>query len=157
MRQDETADVQAIFFLNKDTFVSHEEFDIVLELFNPGKGSLSLIKIERIVPLSFKITRVSNFYNYKDNVLDFRGKRLKPLSSIEVVIGVLASEKGEYSINPKIVFIDSNGVYKEVEPESISINVSDMQSVLEKMLNIRQSFQKEKKDTSNDHLHKNNI
>ena len=156
MNQYEKSDVQAIFFMDNDTFVSYEEFDIVLELFNPGKGSISLIKIERIVPLSFKITRVSNIYNYKDNVLDFRGKRLKPLSSIEVAIGVIASEKGEYTINPKIVFIDSNGVYKEVEIETTSINVSDMQSVLEKLLNTRQSFQQEKNDKSNDRLHKNN-
>ena len=106
--------------------MSHEEFDIVLELFNQGKGSLSLIKIERMAPLSFKITRVSNFYKYKNNVIDFQGRNLKPLSSIEVVIGVKASGKGEYKINPKIVFIDSNGVYKEVEPEPISINVSEM-------------------------------
>ena len=157
LKQDEMADVQAVFFMGKDTLVSNEEFDIVLELFNPGRGSLSLIKIERIVPLSFKITRASNIYSYKDNVLDFRGKRLKPLSSIEVAIGVIASERGEYTINPKIVFIDSNGVYKEVEPEPISINVSDIQSVLEKMLNIRESFQQEKNDTSNDHVHKNSI
>ena len=157
LREEDIADVQAVFFLNKDTFVSNQEFDIVLELFNPGRGSLSLIKIERIVPLSFKITRVSNLYDYKDNVIDFRGKRLKPLSSVEVVIGVIASEKGDYTINPKIVFIDGNGVYKEVEPESISISVSDMQSVLEKMLNLRESFQQDKKDTSKDNMNKNNI
>jgi len=156
LREEEPAEVQAVFFLNKDTFVSNQEFDIVLELFNPGRGSLSLIKIERIVPKSFKITRVSNFYDYKDNVLDFRGKRLKPLSSIEVVIGAMVSEKGEYIINPKIVFIDSNGVYKEVEPEPLSINVSDMQSVLEKMLNLRESFQQEKKDPK-DNMNKNSI
>jgi len=126
LKQDEKASVQSVFFLNKDTFVSHEEFDIVLELFNQGKGSLSLIKIERMVPLSFKITRVSNFYKYKNNVIDFQGRNLKPLSSIEVVIGVKASGKGEYKINPKIVFINSNGVYKEVEPEPISIDVSDI-------------------------------
>ena len=157
LEQDEIADVQAVFFMDKDSFVSHEEFDIVLELFNPGRGSLSLIKIERIVPLSFRITHVSNIYGYKENVLDFRGKRLKPLSSIEVAIGVIVSERGMYTINPKIVFIDGNGIYKEVEVEPISITVNDVQSVLEKMLNIRQSFEQEKKDNSNDSLNKNNI
>ena len=154
---DESADVKAVFFLSKDTFVSNQEFDIVLELFNPGRGSLSLIKIERMVPRSFKITRVSNLYDFKDNVIDFRGKRLKPLSSIEIVVGVIVSEKGDYNINPKIVFIDSNGVYKEVEPEPISINVSDMQSVLEKMLNLRESFQQDKKDPSEDNRRRNSI
>lgn len=154
LKQNEVADVQAVFLLDKEAYVSHE-FNIVLELFNPGRGSLSLIKMERIVPLSFNITRVSNFYSFKENVIDFRGKRLKPLSSIEVTIGVMSSERGEYSINPKIVFINSNGIYKEVEAEPISIIINDMQSVLEKMLNVRRSLELEKKDTFNERLEKN--
>ena len=132
--------------MNKNTFVSHEEFDIVFELSNPGVDSLSLIKIESVVPLSFRITRVSNNYSYRDNVIDFRGKRLRALSSIEVSLGVVASSKGQYSINPNVVYIDGNGVYREVEAEPVSIEVEDMQSVLEKMLGVRQSFQKKKDD-----------
>jgi hypothetical protein len=125
-QQDEKALAQSVFFLSKDSFVRNEEFDIALELYNPGKGPISLISIEKIVPLSFKINRVSNLNNYKDNMLDFQGKRIQPSSSMEVIINVTASEKGEHRFNPKIVFIDSNGVTKEVEPKPITINVRDM-------------------------------
>ena len=126
LHQNEKTLAQSVFFLSKDSFVRNEEFDIALELFNPGKSPISLITIERIVPLSFKINRVSNLNNYKNNVLDFQGERIQPSRSMEIIINVTASEKGEHRLNPKIVFIDSNGVTKEVEPKPITINVRDM-------------------------------
>jgi hypothetical protein len=68
-----------------------------------------------------------------------------------VVISVKAPEKGEYSVTPRIVFIDSQGVYNENDTDPVTLKIGDMQTLMEKMLSVRKNFQE--KDSMNGHLY----
>ncbi|MFH2110331.1 MAG: hypothetical protein ABIJ47_03605, partial [Candidatus Bathyarchaeota archaeon] len=66
----EHADIQAKIFLETTNITSGDEFEIDIELFNTGKGAASIIKIEGLLPDSFRVTKISRYFGVLDNVID---------------------------------------------------------------------------------------
>jgi len=122
----ERADIQTRIFLPDDTVNTGEEFDIELELYNPGKTSSSLVRVEGLIPADFEVSRVSGIYRYDEDILDLRGKRIGPHGTLEISLKASPLSKGEYSLEPRVVFIDDTGERRVSEPEPATVTVSEM-------------------------------
>jgi len=122
----ERADIQAKIFLADDTVNTGEEIDLELELYNPGKSSASLVRIENLIPSDFEVSRVSGIYRYDEDILDLRGKRIGPMGTLEISLKASPLSKGEYSLEPRVVFIDDTGERRVSEPEPATVTVSEM-------------------------------
>ena len=135
----EHADIQAKIFLTSDTITTGEEFDLELELYNPGKTSASLIRVEKLIPDDFEVSKVSGFYSFEEEALDLRGKRIGPLSTIEISLKAKPLSKGEYMLEPRIIFLDDTGEQRFSEPEPTNIVVREM-GILSWLRGTRPSF-----------------
>jgi hypothetical protein len=113
-------------FLTSDTVTTGEEFDLELELYNPGKSSASLVRIEGLIPEDFEVDRVSGIYRYEEETLDLRGKTIGPLSTVEISLKARSLSKGEFTLEPRIVFVDDTGEHRFSEPEPAIITVREM-------------------------------
>ena len=122
----EHADIQGKIFMTSDTITSGEEFHLELELYNPGKTSTTLARVENLFPEDFEVGGISGIYRYEDEVLDLRSKRIGPLSNIEISIRARPLSKGQYALAPKIVFLDDTGEQRTSEPEPVTITVREM-------------------------------
>jgi len=122
----ERADIQARIFLHDDTVNTGEEFDIELELYNPGKSSAFLVRVENLLPGDFEVGKVSGIYRYDEDALDLRGKRIGPHGTLEISLKASPLSKGEYSLEPRVVFIDDTGERRYSEPEPATVTVSEM-------------------------------
>jgi len=122
----EHSDIQVKMFLPDDTVTSGEEFNLELEFYNPGKSSASLVRVEGLVPDDFEVSSVSGMYRFDDDVLDLRGKRIGPLSTVEFSLRGRPHSKGEFTLEPRVVFIDDTGEQRFSHPEPGIITVRDM-------------------------------
>lgn len=135
----EHADIQAKIFLPDDTVTTGEDFDIELEFYNPGKTTASLVHVEELIPDDFEVSGVSGMYRFSDKVLDLRGKRIGPLSTVEISLKVRPHSKGEFTLEPHVVFIDDTGEQRFSEPEPANIVVREM-GILSWLRGTRPSF-----------------
>jgi len=122
----ERADVQARIFLPDGTISTGEEFDIELEFYNPGKSSASLVQVEGLLSKDFEVSRVSGIYRFEEEILDLRGKRIGPQGTVEISLKASPLSKGDYSLEPRVVFIDDTGGRRVSEPEPVTVTVSEM-------------------------------
>ena len=122
----EHADIQGRMFTTSDVVTSGEEFHLELELYNPGKSSATLASVENLFPGDFEVTGVSGIYRYEDETLDLRGKRIGPMSTIEISMRTRPISKGEYTLKPRVVFLDDTGERRTSETEPITVTVQEM-------------------------------
>ena len=69
---------------------------------------------------------VSGVYRFQDDVMDLRGKRIGPLSTVEVSLRARPHSKGEFKLEPRIVFIDDAGDERFSDPEPGIVTVREM-------------------------------
>ncbi|TRO48470.1 hypothetical protein E2P65_02825, partial [Candidatus Bathyarchaeota archaeon] len=93
----EHADIQGRIFMTSDVVTSGEEFHLELELYNPGKNSATLARVENLLPEDFEVRGISGIYRYEDEAVDLRGKRIGPLSTVEISLRARPVSKGEYT------------------------------------------------------------
>jgi hypothetical protein len=122
----EHADLQANIFLNSGEFTSGEDFDIVIEIFNAGKAPASLVKIIEVVPDDFVVSKVSGYYSFDEHSLDMKGRKIGPLNTVGITIQIKPFSKGEYTLKPRIVYLDDSNEYKSCEPDPVNLTVSEM-------------------------------
>lgn len=122
----ENADIHARLFISTDIVTSNEEFDIELELYNSGNTSASLIRVEKLIPDDFEVSRILGYYRFDEDRLNLMGKKVGPLGTVEISLRVRPLSKGEYLIQPSIIYLDDTGEYKNAEPEPASIKVREM-------------------------------
>jgi hypothetical protein len=122
----EHADIRAKMFLTSGTIMTGAEFELEFELHNPGKASASLVRIENLIPGDLEAIIASGYYRYDGENLDLRGKRIGPLGTLEITLKATPLSKGEYTLSPRVVFLDDAGEYKTSEPEPTTITVKEM-------------------------------
>ena len=126
-------------FLPDETVTSGEEFNLDLEFYNPGKSSASLVCVEGLVPDDFEVMGVSGMYRFVDEVLDLRGKRIGPLNTVDVSLRARSHSKGEFTLEPRVLFVDDTGEQRFSDPEPGMIKVREM-GILSWLRGSRPSF-----------------
>ncbi|MFH0850991.1 MAG: hypothetical protein V1924_08650, partial [Candidatus Bathyarchaeota archaeon] len=122
----EHANVQASLYLKSTEVKSGEAFDAMVELYNAGMASATLVKVEDIVPEKFEVVRVSGYFGAADGYIDLKGKRLGPLSTEEIQVSMKPLSKGSYTLKSCVVYLDDTGELKHCESEPVEVSVSEM-------------------------------
>ena len=103
-----------------------ESCEVEIELVNAGKGPAQLVKLEELLPEGFELTGKPEAYRLEDSYLNMRGKRLDPLKTEEVKLTLKPKAQGQFTLKPRILYLDEGGKYKSHEPEPISITVKEL-------------------------------
>lgn len=122
----EHANIHANIYMKSEEIKSGEKLEFAIELYNTGTAAASMVKVEGVIPDNFEVVRIPGFYRIVDNYLDMKGKKLGPLGTEEIAVTLKPLKKGEYTIKPRIVYLDDTGEYKSCEPEPANITVTEM-------------------------------
>jgi hypothetical protein len=119
----EHADIQAnLIALNKELNMD-EDLILGIELVNAGRGPAQLIKLQDILPKGFTLREEAGGYRMEDSYLDLRGKRLDALKTEEINLVLKPVHRGQFTLKPRILYLDESGKYKSHEPEPMKITV----------------------------------
>ena len=117
------ADIQANLIAPKKELKMDEDLILGIELVNAGRGPAQLIKLQDLLPKGFTLREEPGGYRMEDSYLDLRGKRLDPLKTEEINLVLKPTHRGQFSLKPRILYLDESGKYKSHEPEPIKVSV----------------------------------
>jgi tetratricopeptide (TPR) repeat protein len=118
------AELQADLIM-KSRIVVDEENELRLDLVNVGRGSVSIIKINGLIPSNdFKVIAFPSYCCLQNGNLEMNGREIGVFQVETVKLNVKAEKIGVYSLNPSIVYIDDLGETKTCKPKPISVIVN---------------------------------
>jgi len=103
-----------------------ENCEVEIELVNAGKGPAQLVKLEELLPEGFELTQNPEGYRMEDNYLNMRGKRLDSLKTEEVRLTLKPRVQGQFTLKPRILYLDEGGKYKSHEADPITVTVKEL-------------------------------
>jgi len=118
----EHADIQANLTASEEVTVE-EQMEIKLDLVNVAKEYGLLIRVDDLIPPSFKVTAAPSQYNVEDGLIDMKGRRLDPLKVESVKLSLQATKAGVIDLRPRIIYVDEVGNFKKCVPEPATITV----------------------------------
>jgi len=122
----EHANVQAnLVTLVKEVKVG-ESFCVSIEFVNAGREPALLMKVDDFVPQDFVVVKKPEIYRIEKTTLNMKGKQLAPLKLVEVKLTLQPSKKGEYTINPKVHYLDELGQNKSLQLKTLKIKVEEV-------------------------------
>src|SRR6267143_1136324 len=130
----ENADVQANLIAPRTILQVGETVDIEIELVNAGRGPARLIKIEEVIVPGFDVTSAPQSYRIEDSHLNMRGRRLDPLKTEEIKLVLRPNVQGQFTLKPRVLYLDESGKYKSHEPEPIEVTVGGPRPGFERRL-----------------------
>jgi hypothetical protein len=118
----EHADIQANLTTSEEVIVE-EQIEIKMDLVNVAKESGLLIRVDDLVPPSFKVTGAPSQYSIEDGSIDMKGRRLEPLKVESVKLSLQATKAGVIDLRPRLIYVDEVGNFKKCVPEPATITV----------------------------------
>jgi tetratricopeptide (TPR) repeat protein len=122
----EHADIQAAIIARPVDLKVGDDFRLEIELVNAGRGSAQLTKVERVIPQGFDLVAEPERYRIEDSYLNMKGRRLDTLKTEDVRLVLKPTVHGEFTLKPRIMYLDESGKYKSCEPEPVSITVREL-------------------------------
>ncbi len=122
----EHADIQLRVIAARKSVKVGEDLDLEIEVVNAGAGPAQLMKVEDIMPEGFELAGKPEPYRIEDGFLNMKGKRLDPLKTLEVGIVLKPRTRGQFTLRPRILYLDETGKYKSHEPDPLEITVSEL-------------------------------
>ncbi len=122
----EYADVQASLITRQKSLKVGDDLNLEIELVNAGKGPAQLVKVEELIPEGFELTGKPEPYRVEDSYLNMKGRRLDPLKTEEVKLVLRPKVQGQFTLKPRILYLDESGKYKSHEPEPVEVTVKEL-------------------------------
>ena len=117
------ADLQADLVMKKGINVD-EKADLRLDLVNVGRGSVSVIKIDGLVPSDgFKVVAFPSYCCLQNGVLEMNGRGIGAFQVDPVKLTVKAVETGVFTLEPSVIYVDDLGETKTCKPQPVKIIV----------------------------------
>jgi uncharacterized repeat protein (TIGR01451 family) len=120
----EHADVQAKLVQHETETKVGSTITFEIHIVNLGKEPLSVTRLENVVPAGFQLVSKPDYCQFEDSQLTLRGKRLDPLRTDEIKIGLRSFKQGTIEISPRVVCLDWVGRQVFSCPEPVVFNVS---------------------------------
>jgi len=117
------ADIQANLIAPKKELKMDEDLILGIELVNAGRGPAQLIKLQDLLPKGFTLREEPGGYRMEDSYLNLRGKRLDSLKTEEINLVLKPTHRGQFTLKPRILYLDESGKYKSHEPEPMRVTV----------------------------------
>jgi len=121
----EHANVQANLVTQVKEVNVGESFCLSVEFINAGREAALLMRVDDFVPSDFIVVKKPEIYRMEDTTLNMKGKQLAPLKFVEVKLTLQPSKKGEYQLNPKVIYLDEMGQNKSLQLKTVEISVEE--------------------------------
>jgi hypothetical protein len=118
----EHADIQANLTASEEVTVE-EEVEVRLDFVNVTKESGLLVRVDRLIPPSFKVTAPPSQYSIDDGSIDLKGRRLEPLKVETIKLSLQATAPGVVNLNPQVIYVDELGKFRTNKLEPVAITV----------------------------------
>jgi len=122
----EHADIQVTFIVYPKRIHVGQNLEIEIEMINAGRGAAKLDRIEELVPQGFEVLEKPEACRIEDNHLNLRGKRLDALRTEVVKLVLKPTIKGQFSLQPRILYQDESGTQKDHLTEPVEITVKEL-------------------------------
>jgi tetratricopeptide (TPR) repeat protein len=117
-------DLQADLIMKKGINVD-EESELRLDLVNVGRGSVSIIKIDGLVPSDgFKVVAFPSYCCLRNCYLEMNGREIGAFQVETVKLNVKAVKTGVFTLNPSVIYVDDLGETKTCNPQPVKIIVN---------------------------------
>jgi hypothetical protein len=118
--------IQANLIAHKKEIVVGENFDLEVQLANLGKNAAFLSRVEEIVPAGLDLVEKPEKCVAEDGLLNFRGRKLAPLETMEMKLALKARKKGKYVFTPRLQYMSETGEHKSCELEQVTLVVKEL-------------------------------
>ena len=116
----EHVNIQAYLSAPKEVIVA-EEFEVRIDLANIAKESGLLVRVDELIPTTFKVTKAPTPYTLEGRSLNAKGKQLAPHKVESIKISVQATQTGSFQLCPEVIYVDELGKFKRFRCEAIPI------------------------------------
>jgi tetratricopeptide (TPR) repeat protein len=104
-----------------------ESLELEIEVTNTREeGVILLTKIAEVVPKGFAMAKKPESYRMEDNYLNMKEKRLGPQETEIVKLVLTPKVQGTLRIEPRIIYIDTSGNEKTLEPKPTYLTVKEL-------------------------------
>ncbi len=125
MKGKQRARLQAKLILRSDEVSVGEDVNFEIQLVNGGEAPALLLRIEEIVPTGFELVAKPSYCRFEETYLEMNGKRLDPLMTEEIRLGLRSFDKGTFTVRPEIIYADATAHQMSCKPEPVTINISE--------------------------------
>ena len=115
----EKAAIQANPLISKKQCRIGEKIDVDIEIFNAGKGSATLLRIENLLFNDFKIIKVPEWSRLENTSLNLRNRTLRTQEIEDIKLSATPYAQGEYSFKPIIIYKNESG---EISSFSVALD-----------------------------------
>ena len=122
----EHANIQANLVTTVKQVKVGESFCLSVEFVNAGREPALLLRVDDFVPSDFVVVKKPEIYRIEESCLNMKGKQLAPLKLVEVKLTLQPSKKGEFSLNPKVHYLDELGQNKSLQLKTLEIRVQEV-------------------------------
>jgi len=122
----EHANVQANLVTEISQVKVGESFCLSVEFVNAGREPALLMKVDDFVPSDFVVVKKPEIYRIEETTLNMKGKQIAPLKLVEVKLTLQPSKKGDYSLNPRVHYLDERGQNKSLQLKTLEIKVEEV-------------------------------
>ena len=122
----EHANVQANIVTQVKEVKVGESFCLSVEFVNAGREPALLMRVDDFVPQDFVVVKKPEIYRIEETTLNMKGKQIAPLKLVEVKLTLQASKKGNYSLNPRVQYLDEVGQNKSLQLKTLEIKVEEV-------------------------------
>ncbi len=106
-----------------DEATVEEEVEVRLDLVNVAKESGLLVRVDDLIPPSFKVTSPPPQYSIEDGSIDMKGKKIDPLKVETIKLSLRATEPGVFNLSPQVIYIDELGKFRTSKVEPVPVTV----------------------------------
>ncbi len=122
----ETANVQANLLANRQEITIGEPLELVLELISAGRAPAILVKIADLAPSDIDTEAIGETYHVEGDAIMLKGLRLDPFKTVELRLRLKARRSGEFTIRPRILYLDEQGQSRQHQPTPFNLIVREM-------------------------------
>jgi hypothetical protein len=122
----EHANVQANLITTLKQVNVGESFYLSVEFVNAGREPALLMRVDDFIPQDFIVVKKPEIYRIEETTLNMKGKQLAPLKLVEVKLTMQPSKKGNYSLNPRVHYLNELGQNKSLQLKTVEIKVEEV-------------------------------
>jgi KaiC/GvpD/RAD55 family RecA-like ATPase/tetratricopeptide (TPR) repeat protein len=121
----EHANIQAYLLAHGEIGVG-EEFTLRLDLVNVSKNPTKIVRVERLIPNGFRVIAPPPRFSVQDSSLEMNQMKINPFKVEAVNLSLEATLAGDFTLDPRVVYIDDKGETKICKPRSVTLTVRPM-------------------------------
>lgn len=121
----EASNVQSNLIVDRPEIAVGETSQLKVELVNAGHAPAALVRVSELAPSKFGIDVVDEKYRVEDGTISLKGLRLDPFDVAEISLLLRTSRPGEFTIRPRIHYLDERAQYRQHQPQPVTITVRD--------------------------------